>query len=126
MDKKKFVPQKDTSNSSPTKPHHIKDFKTKVVNQPNEDLQSDGVVDPFRKDKTAGKTQTLSSQMKEIFKEVEHKHIDYLKELIFEANKAFLRDVLEDIDKIKTATYNWKFLDRVKEIIRERAGAELI
>ena len=33
-----------------------------------------------------------------------------------------IKEILDEIDKIKTATYNWKFLDRAKQIIKQKSG----
>ena len=49
-------------------------------------------------------------------------------ELIYHGKdiKQFIKEVLEEIGGIKTATYNWKFLDRAKKIIKQKAGDKLI
>lgn len=39
--------------------------------------------------------------------------------------KEAVKRVLERIDGIKTVTYNWKFLERAKEIIKSEFGKEL-
>ena len=40
--------------------------------------------------------------------------------------KQTVEEILGEIEKIKTATYNWKFLDRAKQIIRLKIGEDLL
>lgn len=85
------------------------------------------------------KEKTLSSERKELFNVIENLEyaefndvnsridkIQHIKNLITSQDNQFIKEVLEEIDGIKTATYNWKFLDRAKEIIKQKAGGKLI
>lgn len=40
--------------------------------------------------------------------------------------KEFIQNILNDIESFRTPTYNFKFLDKIKDKIKQRAGEELI
>jgi len=65
---------------------------------------------------------TLSEELKRLFKEVEYKHIDYLKELVFEANKQAVKELKEEIKLSEEANGGSIFVDEVFEDIEKIFG----